>query len=319
MCSLVLLFTVLTFAQSVQVIRGTVSDPSGAVIPNAKVELLENGVPIATVATDAKGQYSISLKVEPGSHLRVSNAGFATAEKPVEAKANAGELAMDFVLRLASFSQQITVTSTGTPTPQAQLGASVTVLSSSDYAGARDLQQGLRFVPGLQATQVGQAGGSTALDIRGGGSDANKVLLDGIPANDIGGFVEFANIASAAIARAEVLRGPNSVLYGSDALAGVVSLTTERGSTPEPLFTYLVDGGNFGTYHQEGSMGGVHKQFDYFSDYSRFDTNNSLPDSQFHNGTFAGNFGWTFSPASNVRATIHHDQVASGQPNATLL
>jgi iron complex outermembrane receptor protein/vitamin B12 transporter len=283
------------------------------------VELLENGVSIASVATDAKGQYVLSQKVESGSRLRVSNAGFSTAEKPIEPQANARELAMDFVLKLASFSEQITVTSTGTPTPQAQLGAAVTVLTSSNYAGTRDMHEGLRYVPGLQATQVGQAGGSTGLYIRGGAADANKVLLDGIPANDIGGNVEFANIASAAIAQAEILRGPNSVLYGSDALAGVVSLTTQRGSTPLPLFTYLVDGGNFGTYRQEGSMAGQHKQFDYFADYARFDTNNSIPESKFHNGTFAGNFGWRLSPTSSLRATVHHDQLASGQPNATQL
>ena len=318
-CSFVLAFTSLTFASQLSVFRGTVFDPSGAVIPNAKVEMLENGVPVTSVATDAKGQYSISRKAQPGSRLRVSNAGFSTAEKPIEPQANGDDLTIDVVLQLASFSEQITVTSTGTPTPQAQLGASVTVLSSSDYAGTRDLQEGLRFVPGLQATQVGQAGGSTGLNIRGGGTDANKVLLDGISANDVGGFVEFANVASAAVAQAEVLRGPNSVLYGSDALAGVVSLTTARGSTPIPLFTYLAEGGNFGTYHQEGSMGGQHKQFDYFSDYTRFDTSNSIPDSKFHNGTFTGNFGWTLSPTSSVRATVHHDQVASGQPNATQL
>jgi iron complex outermembrane receptor protein/vitamin B12 transporter len=318
-CSFVFAFTALLFASPLPVIRGTVSDPSGAVIPNAKVELVENGVPVAAVFTDARGQYSISRKLAPGSRLRVSDAGFSTADKSIEPQGNDGELALDFVLQLASFSEQITVTSTGTPTPQAQLGAAVTVLSSTDYAGTRDLQEGLRNVPGLQAAQVGQAGGTTQLYIRGGGSDANKVLLDGIPANDIGGNVEFANITSAAIAQAEVLRGPNSVLYGSDALAGVVSLTTARGSTPLPLVTYLVDGGNFGTYRQEASMGGQRKQFDYFTDYARFDTDNSTPDSKFHNGTFAGNFGWTPSPRSSVRATLHHDQIASGQPNAIQL
>lgn len=317
--SFIFAFTALTLASPLSVIHGIVSDPSGAVIPNAKVELLENGVPVISITTDAKGQYSFSWKLEPGSRLRVSNAGFGTAEKPIVPQGNGGELALDFVLQLASFSEQITVTSTGAPIPQAQLGATVTVLSSSDFAGTRDMQEGLRYMPGLQATQVGQAGGTTTLNIRGGGGDANKVLLDGIPVNDIGGNVEFANITSAAINKAEVLRGPNSALYGSDALAGVVSLTTARGSTPLPLFTYGVGGGNFGTYRQEGSMGGQHGKFDYFADYTRYDTNNSIPDSKFHDGTIAGNLGWAPSAKSSVRATIHHDQVASGQPNAILL
>jgi iron complex outermembrane receptor protein/vitamin B12 transporter len=315
-CSLVLASATIAFAASDLTIHGTVSDPSGAVIPNAKVELLENGLPVASVATDAKGEYSISRSAGPGARLRVSVPGFSAVEKDLNTAGHGRELTMDIVLPIASLSEQITVTSTGSPTPQSQLGAAVTVLDSSAYQGTRDLEEGLRYVPGVQATQSGQAGGTTGLYIRGGGSDANKVLIDGIPMNDIGGNVEFANLASAAVAQVEVLRGPNSVLYGSDALASVVSLTTARGSTPQPLFTYLVDGGNFGTYRQDGSIGGLLKNFDYFTDYARFATDNSIPESEYHNGTFTGNFGWALTPASSLRATVHHDQVASGIPGA---
>jgi iron complex outermembrane receptor protein/vitamin B12 transporter len=137
--------------------------------------------------------------------------------------------------------------------------------------------------------------------------------------NDIGGNVEFANVASAAIEQVEVLRGPNSVLYGSDALAGVVSLTTARGTTPLPLFTYQSGGGNFGTYRQEGTIDGRYKRFDYLSDYSRFDSSNSIADSKYHDGTFTGNYGWELSPTSSLRATLHHDQIASGQSGAVQL
>jgi iron complex outermembrane receptor protein/vitamin B12 transporter len=318
-CAFTFSFAVLTWASAPDSIRGTVFDPSGAVVPNATVELVDGQTQIKTITTDAKGQYVFLQKIHPQSQLRVSAPGFRTTEKLIALKDGAADLTVDIVLTLASFSEQVTVVSTGTPTPQAQLGAAVTVLSASDYAGTRDIQEGLRSVPGLQATQTGQAGGTTSLYIRGGGKDSQKVLLDGIPVNDIGGNVEFANVASAAIAQVEVLRGPNSVLYGSDALAGVVSLTTARGTTPLPIFTYLAEGGNFGTYRQEGSMGGRKRQFDYFADYARFDTRNSIPDSTFHNGSFAGNAGWTLSPTSTLRATIHHDQIASGQPNGIQL
>jgi iron complex outermembrane receptor protein/vitamin B12 transporter len=316
-CSFVLGFSAVALAAPLTNFHGAITDPSGAVVPSARVELLKNGVPVASVATDAKGHYSISWKLEPGLRLRVSDRGFRTIEKAIDAQVHIDESAEDLVLQLASFSDQITVTSTGSPTPESELGTTVTVLDKDDYQGTRDIQEGLRLLPGLQATQTGQAGGTTAVYIRGGASDANKVLIDGIPVNDIGGTVEFANIASASIAQVEVLRGPNSALYGSDALAGVISLTTARGSTPSPLVTYQSEGGNFGTYRQEGSLGGRQGKFDYFSDYSRFDSSNSIPDDKYHNGTLAGNFGWSFSPTSSLRATVHHDQVASGQPGAT--
>lgn len=313
---LVFAFTI-TLTASAASIYGTISDPSGAVVPSAKVELIKGNVSIAAVLTDATGKYVFPQSPSPGARVRVSAKGFRTVERPLASGGT--ETRVDIQLSLASLSEQITVTSTGTPTPEAQLGIAVTVLTKPDYEGTRDIQQGLRFVPGLQATQTGQAGGTTSLFIRGGGSDANKVLIDGIPMNDIGGAVEFANVANAAIAQAEVLRGPNSVLYGSDALAGVVSFTTSRGDTPFPLFTYATGGGNFGTYHQEGTFSGVYRRFDYFSDYARFDTSNSIPDDTFHNGTFVGNFGWRLSSNSSLRATVHHDRVVSGQPGAVEL
>jgi iron complex outermembrane receptor protein/vitamin B12 transporter len=317
--SLIFAFTAIALAAPSINLRGAVSDTTGAVIPNAKVELVEHGIPVASVVTNPKGQYIIAWSPGAASRLRVSAFGFSTSEKSIDGPSDSQDQTEDIVLSIASLSEQITVTSTGSPTPQAQLGAAVTILSPDEYGGTRDIQEGLRFIPGLDVTQTGQAGGTTSVFIRGGGSDANKVLIDGIPMNDIGGAVEFANIASAAVGQVEVLRGPNSVLYGSDALAGVISLTTARGSTPIPLFTYQAGRGNFGTYHQEGSVGGRYKKLDYFSDYSRFDSSNAIPGDEYHNGTLGGNFGWEFSPASSLRATIHHDRVASGQPGAIQL
>jgi iron complex outermembrane receptor protein/vitamin B12 transporter len=297
-------------------IQGTVTDPTGAAVTNAKVELIENDVVVATVMTDFRGRYAIPRNATAKAQLRVSSPGFGTVDNTLLPQSASKDVTVDISLPLASYSEQITVTSSGTPTPQAQLGASVTSLTQADYQGTRDIQEGLRFIPGLQAVQTGQAGGTTSLFIRGGDDNANKVLIDGVPANDIGGSFEFANLASAGIAQVEMLRGPNSVLYGSDALAGVVSLTTSRGTTPLPLITYSIGGGNFGTYHQEGTLSGFYSRLDYFADYSRFDTRNSVPGSTFHNGTFAGNFGWRLSRKSSLRATAHHDQVAAGEPNA---
>jgi iron complex outermembrane receptor protein/vitamin B12 transporter len=297
------------------VIRGIISDQTGAGIPGAKVELIENGATVTSASADASGQYLLHWSPAPGSLLRISAPGFRVAEKAVAPENTSGDLTADFALRLASLSEQVTVTSTGTATPQSQLGTTVTVLEQKDYAGTRDLQEALPWVPGLQITQSGQAGGTTSLFIRGGASNANKLLIDGIPANNIGGGVEFANIASAGIGTVEVLRGPNGALYGSDALAGVVSLTTQRGTTPLPLLSYQVDGGNFGTYRQEGILSGTYRKTDYFSSYSRIDSRNALPGSAYHNGTFAGSYGWALTPTSSIRATMRHDQVASGQPN----
>jgi vitamin B12 transporter len=300
-------------------VRGTVADSLGAVIAKARVELIANEKTFASSAADDEGRYEFKVAVAGRYQVRASAPSFgSTVSKPfyLGESANAS---IDLLLSIGVVSQAVTVTATGTPTPEAQIGASVTLLPADEYSDKLDVQEALRLVPGAQVTQNGQRGAESDLFVRGGNSDANKVLIDGIPANDIGGAVDFGVLAATGIDQIEVLRGPNSALYGSDALAGVVSMSTARGITPLPELTYAIDGGNFGSYRQEGKLGGSYKQFDYFSDFARFDTANEIPDSSFHNGTYAGNFGWTPGPNTEFRATVRRLATAVGLPNAIQL
>jgi vitamin B12 transporter len=107
-------------------------------------------------------------------------------------------------------------------------------------------------------------------------------------------------------------------LYGADASAGVVALTTARGTTSKPLLQYDIDAGNFGTYYQEASAGGTHNALDYFGDFARTDTSNSYPNSTFHNVSSVANVGYALSPHTQVRATVHRISAAVGEPNALL-
>ncbi len=300
-------------------ITGTVVDSTGAVVRGATVDVIAHHERLSTLSTDQRGHYSVSVPAAGSYEIRVSAPGFKTAVADNLAVRNSEESIRDFTLRLDTLSEEVTVTATATPTLESHLGAAVSVLGSNQLAGTDEVQESLRWIPGVQMTQTGQVGGTTALYIRGGNSDANKVLMDGIPMNDLGGAVEFADISSSALARAEVLRGPNSSVYGADAMAGVVSLTTRSGSTPLPEVTYVGDGGNFSTFHNEANVGGKWKAADYFADFSRLDTSNSIPNNRFHIGTASGNFGWSLAPNASLRATVRHDQLAGGQPNAILL
>ena len=316
---LLLLSSEFSLAAHAATVRGTVADSLGAVIPKARVELIANQEVVASTAADALGRYEFQVVSAGRYQVRASAPSFEfTISKPfyVGEGANAN---IDLLLAIGVVSQAVTVTATGTPTPQAQVGASITLLSGDDYTDKLDVHEVLRLVPGAQVTQTGQRGGLGELFVRGGNSDANKVLIDGIPANDIGGAVDFGVLAATGINQIEVLRGPNSALYGSDALAGVVSMTTPRGITPLPEVTYSIDGGNFGTYRQEGILSGSYKEFDYFSDFARFDTANDISRSSFHNGTYAGNLGWTPKPNTEFRATVRRLATAAGEPNAIQL
>ena len=311
-----ILACVLAVAASIhaqQTLHGKVLDPLGAAVPNASVELLK---PSPTQQTTSGPDGAYALPAACPCTLRVTAPTFPAtiitlAENPKYA---------DLTLQTPTRTDQVTVTETGTPTPLARSGAPISVLTeSADYPHALEIQQPLRLIPGVQITTNGQRGGESSLFLRGGNSDFTKVLIDGVPVNDIGSLADLSTLAAAGIARVEVLRQPSSVLYGSDLVSGVVSLTSARGSSPLPLLTYAVDGGNFGTLHQEVSVSGARSRLDYDTGFAAFQTSNNLVDDLFHNSTVFGNYG--FDPAANtdLRFTFRHIDTNSGNPNALAL
>ena len=297
-------------------VRGVVTDPLGAVVPNAQVELLSQSGKAAETKTDSAGKYQLEF-AQPGRfHLRVTAPGFAPAESDWFYIGGADMVSRDVFLKIKSMAEEVVVTATGVPVSQAQEGASITVLTQPDFLARLDVMDPLPAVPGLQISQSGERGGQASLFIRGGNANSNKVLIDGVPVNDIGGTLDFSTLSLTGIDHIEVFRGPNSVLYGSDALAGVVSMETQRGTTRLPELSYALDGGNFATYRQAGGLAGAWRRFDYFSSMARFDTSNSVPNSRFHNGTFAGNFGWSPSAGNGFRLTVRRIAIGLGSPNA---
>ncbi|HEU5412800.1 MAG TPA: TonB-dependent receptor plug domain-containing protein, partial [Candidatus Angelobacter sp.] len=297
-------------------IHGTVKDSQGAVIPNARVDLLQDGRKVATVVTDQMGNYQFSYLAVGTYQVHAAAPGFSARQsEPVSLNLNSSPV-LDFILPVGAVSDQITVTATGTPVPESQVGAAISVISRDRFQDRVNILEPLEQVPGLEVIQSGQRGAVTSVFIRGGNSNANKVLLDGVPLNDIGGVVNFGNIATTGIDQFEVLRGPNSVLYGPDAMAGVVSLTTRRGTTPTPELTYSFDAGNFGSLRHDGSLSGVFHRLDYLGEISRTDTNNSLPNSRYHDGSYVANLGLTLNANTELRFTGRYVTTGLGQPNA---
>jgi iron complex outermembrane receptor protein/vitamin B12 transporter len=213
-------------------------------------------------------------------------------------------------------SQQIVVSATGTSLPETQTGASISVVTSDQFQYKPEVLEPLRQVPGAQVLENGQRGINESLFIRGGESKFNKVLLDGVPLNEIGGTVDFGGVFTTGIDQVEVLRGPNSVLYGADALAGVVNMSSLRGTTFTPQLSYAFDAGNFSSLHHDLSLGGIFRQFDYFSEFGRYDGGNTSANPHFHNATYSGNFGWTPGASTSLRLTVRRVAAKVDVPNA---
>src|SRR5256714_7300090 len=163
-------------------------------------------------------------------------------------------------------SQEIVVSATRIETPINEIGSSVTLIPAEEIERKqeRTLPDVLRTVPGLNVVQTGGPGGKTSLFTRGTNSNHTKVLIDGIDANDPSqdGVFDFGQVVTSDIARVEVLRGPQSSLYGSDALGGVVNIVTKKGEGP-PQFHGMLEGGSFETFNQSASLSGSASRFNY--------------------------------------------------------
>jgi vitamin B12 transporter len=314
------LFASSSHAQSTANLRGKIVDQLGGRVPGAKVVLFEGAKSIVDAKSDGQGSFSLAVPKEGRYNLQVEAAGFATQTIAVDIGKDRRAEELTVTLSIGPLDQRIVVSATGFAIPEAQVGASVSVIDGDQIEALNklDVLENLRLVAGAQVAQTGQRGGATSLFIRGGESDFNKVLVDGIPVNDVGGRFDFAQLSNNGVRNLEVLRGSNSVLYGSDALSGVVNITSARGTTAIPELQYSADGGNFGTLHQDVSLSGLLHGLDYLSEFSQLQTQGSYQNDYFHNETVSTNVGWQINPTTEVRATFRHIATGVGSPNGIL-
>jgi vitamin B12 transporter len=168
------------------------------------------------------------------------------------------------------------ISATTIPTPIEQIGSSVTVFTAADIEREqrRTIPDLLQTVPGVHVVQTGSPGMVTSIFMRGTNSNHTKVFVDGIDIGDpssTNGAVDFGHLTTMDLERVEILRGPQSGLYGADAIGGVISLTTKKGSGPTKV-TAMAEGGSFGTFNQAAGVGGSHGSVNYQFNVSHFRT-----------------------------------------------
>jgi vitamin B12 transporter len=174
--------------------------------------------------------------------------------------------------------QDLVVTATGAPTPADAVVSSVTIIEGDELRarGLRFVQDALRGVPGAMVVQGGSYGGVSSMFLRGGESDYVKVLIDGVPVNQSGGGYNWANLTTDNVDRIEVLRGPASVIYGSDAVTGVVQIFT-RGGQPGLAVEADAEAGAFGTLAGHAALRGGSARVNYSAEVGRFSTDGTYP------------------------------------------
>lgn len=244
-------------AGTVATIRGLVLDPDRRPVAGAEVWLDTPAGTARRAATAADGTFVLD-ELPPGAYvLRASHPGLFA--EPVDVRLDSGaDRRVTIVLRVSAVSETVVVSAGQVETASTAAPAAVTVFDRGDLAARQivTLAEALRLVPGLGVAQSGGPGALTSVFPRGGESDFTLVLVDGVRVNAFGGGFDFAALPASGVERIEVVRGPQSALFGGDAIGGVVHVVTSTSRPGAFRLDVSAEGGSFGTGRGTAGMAG---------------------------------------------------------------
>src|SRR2546421_961799 len=211
----------------------------------------------------------------------------------------------------------VVVSATRFEIPLDQSPASVSVIGSEEIETKQieRVSDALREVPGLSVVQSGAPGQLTSVFTRGLRSAHTQVLLDGIPVNQgLQGAFNFADLTTDNIDRIEVVRGPQSTIYGPSALAGAIQIFTKQGRGT-PGVTVSEEGGTYDTFRESIASNGKIDNFDYSIGASRLDTDNARPNNQYRNTAAIADLGLSLTEQLRVGSLVTYSLSDIGLPN----
>jgi outer membrane cobalamin receptor len=310
----------LVSAQQTANLTGTLTDPSGAAVTDAAIIATPLAAgPAVRTQSDAAGHFALALA--PGRYrVRVEHRSFARIEQ--EFALAVGEMReWNPRLQLERMAATVVVSAQAEPAAAEAIAAPVTVITRAEIEQrqAQTLAPLLATLPGFAISRLGREGSLTTLFLNGGNSNFTKVLVDGAAINEPGGLVDFSLLTLDNVEKIEVVRGAESALHGSDAMAGVVQVFTHRGTTHRPVLDLRAEGGRFSTARGAARVSGLVGHFDYSAAAARFDTGGQGPNDSFRNTTLSGNFGGRLSETSTLRLSLRSHTSDAGVPGQTAL
>jgi vitamin B12 transporter len=206
--------------------------------------------------------------------------------------------------------EPVVVTATRVEEPLERLGSAVTVITEEELQRFRydSVGEALRRVPGVDIQRSGGPGKTTALRIRGATPQQVQVLVDGVRVKSpTTGLAELADIPLDEIERIEIVRGPQSTIYGADAIGGVVNIITKRGRGPVSGFV-SVEGGNYDTHRERAGLSGSLGPFDYALGGSWFETNGQFRNDGNEQRALAGQLGLRLPADGRLSLTARYER-----------
>ncbi len=299
-------------------LEGVVRTSDGVALPGVALTL-DGPAGARRLTSGPDGAFQVTGLPAGEYHASVDAPGLVLRE-PATVAVGTGEARLDLVLAPAPVAERVVVSATRSEATLSSLGIAADVLDREriDDHAAPSLLPLLQEVPGVATARTGQTGLQASVFIRGGESRYARVLVDGVPVNQPGGGFDFGTALPFELERVEVVRGAASSLYGTDALAGVISLQTRRARPGEsPSLRAEAEGGSFGWQRWLGATSGARGRFDWNAGVQRLATDNEQPNSRFAQTAAAFSAGAKLDARTEARSVVRFDDSTTGTPGPT--
>jgi vitamin B12 transporter len=227
-------------------VQGRVLDPSGQPVSGAAVSLRSGSGVIRHASSDRDGSF-VFPELPPGTYDAIATLDGFRASAVRLTVAAAETRRADIALQLAAVTDTVIVSASYVELPRSEVTAEVTALTRRELDDRQltTVADAIRLAPGTTVAPSGGLGSVTSVFPRGGESDYTLVLVDGVKLNSFGGGFDFGHLTTFGLGQLEVVRGPQSAVFGSDAIGGVVQLRSKIGGRPS--VSSLIESGSCGT------------------------------------------------------------------------
>ena len=215
----------------------------------------------------------------------------------------------------------VVITANRIEVPLDRVSSSVTLITADaiEKQQVNDVSEVLRNVSGVDIVRVGSQGRITSLFMRGTNSNHTLVMLDGVQINDpLNGGFDYSNLSADNIKNIEVVRGTQSTLYGSDAIGGIIYITTKSGLNDIKL-SANAEGGSFGTFRESANISGSASLHSYNLSFSRLDSDGLFDNDDYSRSTFSANISTEFNADAKLSFSGRISDSDGGTPGQRVL
>ncbi len=307
---------------SAAVLNGTVTDPDGRPVPNVRLDIV-GPIGARTVVTDGTGHFEATGLPAGTYHVVVASREWR-AEPASVSLADDDVRRLSIGLTVGPLSESIVVSAAQVETPLSEAPASVSVVDEAELRikQSTTLAEALDLVPGVTIARNGGRGALTSLFPRGGESDFTLVIVDGMRLNAFGGGSDLSQIALGNVERVEMVRGPQSAVFGSDAIGGVLQVVTAHDGPPRG--EVRAEGGSQATSNVSANTAGSSGSWSWGASIGRSASDGftgtapasgeRVSNDDWWERQFAGSFEWEPGETSSVRANVRRHESDRGFP-----